>query len=795
MMMMMMLNPPIHCVENRRIKLLLLLLPLLGSGLLILSSIARVDALSGTHRRPPRIRPRRQQTRSIPAVSGEEPSIDERFDRNINGNGNSNNNSNNNADDRDELGVVCRRQQKHQQHEQALQDPSLLTSIRFSDRTDIHPDTRKALEEGFGLQAMTRVQALTYEAALDGRSILARSGTGTGKTLAFLLPTIERLLDVDLDLYQPGRSIGCIILAPTRELAIQIADQAEILFEFHNRNRRGNRQLSVACIYGGVKMQRDIRLLTGEYRGAGRGDLPTILVSTPARLLEHLEGNSPLNKSYRTSSNRNSNRNLQEHARRNSFADVVAETKIVVLDETDRLLQKSNQHETQRILSFMARVEKRQTLLFSATIPRAVRRLISTSSIMSKTTKKRPNQKNGRSASSFRDDRNGDGDGFFEVDCVAGNGDLDERANRAPGANPGTASPSSSEANVGNEDAVLPLSTTTSSTTTTTTTATATTHRERSRIEESFAVLENMSQFIPTLLTIIRREKLRNSQNYKILVFFPAGRMVRFLFQFFTIGGIESSSNIIWEIHSRMSQSSRSRASSAFRNARNGILFSSDVSARGLDYPDVSLVVQMGAPSTDQDYIHRIGRTGRAGQVGRSLLVLLPFERHKKEPQQQQSRQPKKGKRRRQGKTSYRYDSSIQKDRQLSLWLEGKNEFHSDDDDADDDDTNDTRGASFLSKSLYQQCEDDLESTRLKVRSGHVVLTPGAEAAYKTFLAHYAGSKQQQQQQTSGKRKAATNELLQPPRILAHAQDFARGTGLTDAPELDEAFLVKLSIR
>ena len=300
----------------------------------------------------------------------------------------------------------------------------------------------------------------------------------------------------------------------------------------------------------------------------------------------------------------------------------------------------------------------------------------------------------------------------------------------------------------------------------------------RQRIEETFAVLENMSQFIPALLAIIRREKQRDSQNYKILVFFPAGRIVRFMFQFFTIGGIEGKNNI-WEIHSRMSQSSRTRASAAFRNARNGILFSSDVSARGLDYPDISLVVQMGAPSSDQDYIHRIGRTGRAGQVGRSLLVLLPFERQKKEQRRQ-----KGGNKKRPGKVSYRNDASIKQDRQLSSWL---NECGHDD----------HEGMSS-SKSLYQKCQDDLESTRLKVRSGHVVLTTGAEAAYKTFLAHYVATIKPPNKSKSGT-KQYTNRgnsvnNLKPSEVLVHAEDFARGTGLADAPQVEETFLSKLGL-
>jgi len=336
---------------------------------------------------------------------------------------------------------------ENNKHQQALGDPSLLTEIRFSERTDLHPHTKEALRNGFGLETMTVVQAATYEAAVSGTSILAKSKTGSGKTLAFLLPIVERL--VNDSAFIPGRSIGGLVLAPTRELAIQIADQAEILVDYHNHNR-SQKTLKVACIYGGVKMQRDVRLLTGDRQGGGTGDLPTLLVSTPSRLLEHLEGNSPLQKNFR---------DVRGKGSKSRFATILAQTKIVVLDETDRLLQKSNLKETQKVLGYLARTEKRQTLLFSATFPRAVRRLLLSpgSSILGKTSDSK-NQSD-----------------FLEVDCYEQN---------------------EKEASDGSN---------------------------QKRIEESFVNLEKMSQFIPTLLTIIRREQQRDSQNYKILVFFSCG--------------------------------------------------------------------------------------------------------------------------------------------------------------------------------------------------------------------------------------------------------------------------------
>jgi len=470
-------------------------------------------------------------------------------------------------------------------------------------------------------------------------------------------------------------------------------------------------------------MQRDIRQITGDRIGGGMGVLPTILVATPSRLLEHLEGNSPLNKNFRS----NGPNHIQLRKNKSKFANVLAETKIVVLDETDRLLQKSNQRETQKILGFLARPGKRQTLLFSATFPRAVRRFLSNSSIMSKKKKQDTDEDD------YRD--------FLEVDCISNNEGINSRDSGVI---------STLGLDSADDDRSINMKKSSKS-------------ANQKRVEEFFVGLENMSQYIPCLLTILRREQQRDNQNYKILVFFPAGRLVRFLFQFFTIGGLESKDNL-WEIHSRMSQSSRTRASNAFRNARKGILFSSDVSARGLDYPDVSLVIQLGAPSNDQDYIHRIGRTGRAGKVGKGILVLLPFEEIERNAR---NRNPQRPSSRRSSLVSYRNDVNLQEDRQLASWLNESEE----------------------SESLYQRCKDDLEDIRLKVRSGHVVLTPGAQASYKTFLAHYiAATRSAYSNRSSNGKGKSTSE------IFTHAQDFVRGIGLAYAPALDDDLASKLGL-
>lgn len=82
-----------------------------------------------------------------------------------------------------------------------------------------------------------------------------------------------------------------------------------------------------------------------------------------------------------------------------------------------------------------------------------------------------------------------------------------------------------------------------------------------------------------------------------------------------------------YEIHAKLSQSQRTRASEDFRACKTGILFSSDVTARGMDFPNVSHVIQIGLPRDRETYIHRLGRTGRAGKEGEGWIFLTPFER------------------------------------------------------------------------------------------------------------------------------------------------------------------------
>jgi ATP-dependent RNA helicase MSS116 len=128
------------------------------------------------------------------------------------------------------------------------------------------------------------------------------------------------------------------------------------------------------------------------------------------------------------------------------------------------------------------------------------------------------------------------------------------------------------------------------------------------------------------------------------MVFLPTARQTGFTAEVLgKVPGLEP----IYEIHSKLSQPKRTRVVDEFSKAKSGVLFSSDVTARGMDFPgyfsfifvffldipfdkmfylSVTLVVQLGLPTNSDQYIHRLGRTARAGAVGRGILVLSQEE-------------------------------------------------------------------------------------------------------------------------------------------------------------------------
>ncbi len=179
---------------------------------------------------------------------------------------------------------------------------------------------------GAGFSSPTPIQEQAIPPALAGRDVIGCAQTGTGKTAAFVIPMIERLATL------PKGQPQALILAPTRELAVQILATIEKL----GRNRR----MSATVIVGGADMQAQVR---------GLRQRPDILVATPGRLLDHMWNGTVL----------------------------LSSIKILVLDEADRMLDMGFAPQINQILDALP--EQRQTLLFSATLPTDLARLVQAS--------------------------------------------------------------------------------------------------------------------------------------------------------------------------------------------------------------------------------------------------------------------------------------------------------------------------------------------------------------------------------------------------------------------------------
>ncbi|XVE57849.1 hypothetical protein DITRI_Ditri04bG0123300 [Diplodiscus trichospermus] len=366
------------------------------------------------------------------------------------------------------------------------------------DESGISPLTVKALSAA-GYFQMTQVQEATLSVCLEGKDALVKAKTGTGKTAAFLLPAIETVLKAaSANTIQRAPPISVLILCPTRELASQLAAEANVLLKYHEG-------IGVQTLVGGTRFKVDQKRL--------ETDPCQIIVATPGRLLDHVENKSTL--SVR-----------------------LMGLKMLILDEADHLLDLGFRKDVEKIVDCLPR--QRQSLLFSATIPKEVRRV-------SQLVLKR---------------------GHAFIDTV-GLGCVE-------------------------------------------------TH---DKVRQSLLVAPHELHF--QVVHHLLKKHISQAPEYKVIVFCTTGMVTSLMYLLLR----EMNMNVR-EIHSRKPQLYRTRVADEFRESKRLILVTSDVSARGMDYPDVTLVIQVGIPSDREQYIHRLGRTGRQGKDGEGILLIAPWEEY-----------------------------------------------------------------------------------------------------------------------------------------------------------------------
>ncbi|KAG0647453.1 ATP-dependent RNA helicase [Hyphodiscus hymeniophilus] len=385
-----------------------------------------------------------------------------------------------------------------------LTAPVPLDTPRFADLAKenlIHPIMLQTITQDLKFDHMMPVQAATLHDLLAQRNdCLAQAKTGTGKTIAFLLPAIQTLINRNR---KPGSGISLLVISPTRELAMQIAKEATALLQ---RLPKYN----VCFAIGGTNKDSEERKILGGC---------DILIATPGRLYDHLGDDRVV------------------HAFRNLDT--------LVLDEADRLLDMGFMNALKDIIKCLPdkTATNRQGMLFSATIAPHVEKVAHL--VLS------PN---------------------YKFISTIPEGEMN-------------------------------------------------THE---RVPQNLVVVPTFSDVAAAMVGSIRSEsKAVGIDVFKAIVFAPTAALVDF---YGTI--LESISGLphVSVLHSRVSQGKRTNVTNAFREATSGILVATDVVARGMDFPRVTNVFQVGIPADKESYIHRLGRTARAGAEGTGTFIIAQPE-------------------------------------------------------------------------------------------------------------------------------------------------------------------------
>lgn len=354
----------------------------------------------------------------------------------------------------------------------------------------------------------TPIQRACIPEILRGRDCIGGSRTGTGKTIAFAVPILQKWAEDPFGIY-------AVVLTPTRELALQIYEQFQAL--------GAPQSLKTILITGGTEMRPQAVALSQR---------PHIVVATPGRLADHI---------------------------RTSGHDTIvglSRARVVVLDEGDRLLASgpgSMLPDVDTCLSALPPASDRNTLLFTATVTAEVRALKSLPR-----TKGRPE--------------------VFFADIDAEND-----------------SPRS----------LIPA-----------------------KLKQTYiqVPMTHKDAFLHTLLSVDTISALPS-----VIVFCNRTKTADLLHRI-----LLSLDHSVTSLHSRMPQSQRNKNLSDFRSLKARMLIATDVAARGLDIPNVALVINYDVPRNPDDYIHRVGRTARAGRGGASITfvgqrdveLILAIEKH-----------------------------------------------------------------------------------------------------------------------------------------------------------------------
>ena len=371
---------------------------------------------------------------------------------------------------------------------------------------------------------LTPIQRCTLPHSLGGRDILGASKTGSGKTLCFLIPILENLYR---DGFIKDEGLGALILLPTRELAIQVFEVINKIGKHHN--------YSVGLVIGGNDYEKEKYVVNNM----------NILIGTPGRILQHMA---------------------------ESYMFTADNLKILVIDEADRILDEGFEDELIKIINYLPK--NRQTLLFSATLTRNLKRLV-------KIHMRSPEYINISNTDNVLNSIENINKNELSIMKIKNDDNNNANTNNKNILNNTT--------NL--NDMIIPKN-----------------------LNQYYTIVEPEER-VNVLYSFLKTHKMS-----KILVFVSSRKQVRYfteVFKHLKLG------MLFLDIHGKQKQGKRYSTFYTFSQKRNSVvLFATDLASRGVDFPAIDWVIQLDPPEDIAQYIHRVGRTARYKSDGNSVLFI-----------------------------------------------------------------------------------------------------------------------------------------------------------------------------
>ena len=409
----------------------------------------------------------------------------------------------------------------------------------LSEKFKLDEEIPKVINNIYKFETITKVQYIVINEFLKNEDVIVKSVTGSGKTLSYIIPLFQRLINYSKENPEYKNQTLALILLPARELSEQILKD---ILNFVNNIKY---KFTYLLLIGGKKVENDIEKYNNE--------IPNIIIATPGRLID-------IDKKI----------NINFH-----------DLQIFILDEADKMLDMGFEVEISYILSKIPK--QRRTGLFSATVTSNVENII----------------KAGMRNPIFIDiiiQNNKTNDIFINEN------DLKKPINKE-----------------GSFYKIIPFNV------------------ENNKINNSiqelpqglyqyYLTVKNIKYKIPHLIHILNM--IYNAgENNKIMIFLSTCNSVDYFNLLLPLLFKKLSMNdfSISKLHSKISQNKRDKEYKSFKienKNRLNILLSTDLASRGIDIPNIDMIIQFDPPKTDDSYIHKAGRTARVGHKGTSLLFL-----------------------------------------------------------------------------------------------------------------------------------------------------------------------------